>query len=244
MNETLAPPATTRPSGWRLLFMLICSYFGAQAVAALALLLMVGFPSSLAGLRAVSGLVQSGRQVAITSSLGEIAIFAIAWLFMHRRMTVRAAGLDSPRLSYLGDGIALFLFVMLASIVFGLLLRTGDVRSQLAVAQDLHGWWEGPLIAVSAGFAEEVTFRGYLFTGLRRMWPNATWLAVLLSSIGFALAHVAWGLQPLQFVFYVVLGVLLAVGVLRARSVWPAIVAHAGWDALAFVLLMAKAKGI
>lgn len=232
-----------RPSGWRLLFMLICSYVGAQVVAALTLLLLVGFPTSFAGLRAVSGLTQNGRQVAITSSLGEIAIFAIAWLFMHRRMTVRAAGLDRPRLRYLGDGVVLFLFVMLASILFGLVLHTGDVRSQLAVAQDLHGWWEGPLIAVSAGFAEEVMFRGYLLTGLRRIWPHATWLAVLLSSIGFALAHVAWGLQPLQFVFYIALGVLLAVGVLRSRSVWPAIAAHASWDALAFLLLIAKAKG-
>ncbi len=244
MSDSLAPLSAPRPSGWRLLFMLVCSYFGAQVVAAFALLVMVGFPTSIAGLRAIPGLVQNGRQVAITSSLGEIAIFAIAWLFMHRRMTLRAAGLARLRLIYLGDGIVLFLFVMLASIVFGLLLHTGDVRSQLAVAQDLHGWWEGPLIAVTAGFAEEVTFRGYLFTGLRRMWPNATWLAVLLSSVGFALAHVAWGLAPLQFVFYVVLGVLLAVGVLRTRSVWPAIVAHAGWDALAFLLLMAKAKGI
>ncbi len=243
MTDVVEQATVSRPSGWRLLFMLIFSYFGAQIVAALAMMLLLGFPSSLAGFRTLAG-AQSGREVAITSSLGEIAIFAIAWLFMHRRMTVREVGLDRPRIVYLGDGVALFLFVLLASIVFGLMLHTGDVRSQLAVAQDLHGWWEGPLIALSAGFAEEVTFRGYLLTGLRRMWPNADWLAVLLSSIGFALAHVAWGLQPLQFAFYVVLGVLLAVGVVRARSVWPAIVAHAGWDALAFLLLMSKAKGL
>ncbi len=244
MTDATAPEVALRPSGWRLFFMLFCSYFGAQVVAALALMLLAGFPTSLAGIRAVAGIAQSGTQLAITSSLGEISIFAIAWLFMHRRMTVRAAGLDRPRIRYLGDGVVLFLFVLLASIVFGLLLHTGDVRSQLTVAQDLHGWWEGPLIAISAGFAEEVTFRGYLLTGLRRMWPNATWLAVLLSSVGFALAHVAWGLQPLQFVFYVALGVLLAIGVLRTHSVWPAIVAHAGWDALAFLLLVAKTKGI
>ncbi len=244
MTEVTEPRIALRPSGWRLLFMLICSYLGAQIVAAIALMLLVGFPTSLAEIRSVAGLAQSGRQVAITSSVGELAIFAIAWLFMHRRMTVRDAGLDRPHIRYLGDGVVLFLFVLLASIVFGLLLHTGDVRSQLAVAQDLHGWWEGPLIAVSAGFAEEVTFRGYLLTGLRRMWPGATWLAVLLSSVGFALAHVAWGLQPLQFVFYIALGVLLAIGTIRSKSVWPAIVAHAGWDALAFLLLMAKANGV
>ena len=233
-----------RASGWRLLFMLICSYLGAQLVAAGALLLLVGFPRSLAALRALSGQAQSGWQVAVTSSLGEIAIFAIAWLFMHRRMSLREAGVDAPRLRYLGDGVALFLFAFLAAILFGLLLHTGDVRSQLAVARRLHAWWEGPLIAISAGFAEEVTFRGYLLTGLRRLWPNATWLAVVLSSVGFALAHVAWGLQPLQFVFYIALGVLLAVGVLRSRSVWPAVVAHAGWDALAFLLLAVNTKAI
>ena len=244
MAGAAQPAAIPRASGWRLLFMLICSYIGAQLVAAAALLALVGFPRSLAALRAVSGLAQSGWQVAITSSLGEIAIFAIAWLFMHRRMSLGAAGLDAPRLRYLGDGLVLFLFVFLAAILFGLMLHTGDIRSQLAVAHQLHAWWEGPLIALSAGFAEEVTFRGYLLAGLRRLLPGAAWLAVVLSSVGFALAHVAWGLQPLQFVFYVALGVMLAVGVLRSRSVWPAVVAHAGWDALAFLLLMLKAKGV
>jgi exosortase len=148
-----------------------------------------------------------------------------------------ALGVVHPSLGFV-------LFAFLAAILFGLLLHTGDVRSQLAVARRLHAWWEGPLIAISAGFAEEVTFRGYLLTGLRRLWPNATWLAVVLSSVGFALAHVAWGLQPLQFVFYIALGVLLAVGVLRSRSVWPAVVAHAGWDALAFLLLAVNTKAI
>ena len=233
-----------RLSGWRLLFMLICSYLGAQIVAAAALLLVHGAPGSLQGLRALSGLIRSGRELAIVSSIGELAIFAIAWLFMHRRVTLRAVGFGTPSLSDLGDGVVLFLVVVLASIVFGLLLHTGDVHSQLAVARQLHAWWEGPLIAVTAGFAEEITFRGYLLAGLRRMWPGATWLAVLLSSLGFAMAHVAWGLQPLQFVFYVALGVALAAGVLRTRSVWPAIVAHVGWDALAFLLLTAKVKGL
>lgn len=244
MAGTVPEASVWRPSGWRLLFMLICSYLGAQLVAAAALLALVGFPRSFAALRAASHLAQSGWQIAVTSSLGEIAIFAIAWLFMRRRMSLRAAGLDAPRPRYLGDGVVLFLFVFLAAILFGLMLHTGDVRSQLAVAKRLHAWWEGPLIAVSAGFAEEMTFRGYLLTGLRRLWPGATWLAVLLSSFGFALAHVAWGLKPLQFVFYIALGVILAVGVLRSRSLWPAVVAHAGWDALAFLLLMMNTKSV
>lgn len=234
--------AAERPSGWRLLFMLLAAYLGAQVAAALALWVIAGLPTSLRGLGVLRGLTQSGWQVAVTSSVGEVAIFGIAWLFMHRRMSLRASGLSRPHLRYLGDGLVLFLLIMLASIVFGLLLHTGDVPSQLAVAHDLSGWWEAPLIALSAGFAEEITFRGYLLRGLMRIWPRATWLAVLLSSIGFALAHVAWGLAPLQFAFYVALGVLLAVGVLRSRSVWPAIVAHVGWDALAFLLLMAQSR--
>jgi membrane protease YdiL (CAAX protease family) len=93
---------------------------------------------------------------------------------------------------------------------------------------------------VSAGVAEELLFRGYLLEGLRRIWAGRTWLSVLASSIVFGIAHLSWGLTGLQFVFYVALGALLAVFVLRRNSLWPAILAHVAWDAFAFLLLAAK----
>jgi len=242
MTRTSWAGPSGRPSGWRLFFMVVLAYLGAQAAAAVALWVMLGMPTSLGSLGALSSLAQNGRTVAVPSAIGELAIFGFAWLVIHRRMSLSSAGLDGPRLIYLADGLGLFVLILLCSIVFGLLLHTGDVRSQLDLAGELHAWWEGPLIALSAGFAEEITFRGYLLQGLRRIWPHATWAAVLVSSVAFGLAHLAWGLNPLQFVFYIVLGVLFALVVLQRRSVWPAIWAHAGWDALAFLLLLLKVK--
>ncbi len=124
------------------------------------------------------------------------------------------------------------------------LLHTGDVQSQIGVAGRLHSlWWEVPAIAVSAGVAEEIVFRGYLLEGLRRIWPRSIWPAVAVSSVAFALAHLSWGLSGLQFLFYIALGAVFALFVLRSRSLWPAVFAHVSWDAIAFLLLYVRAGG-
>jgi len=227
-----------RPSGWRLLLMVLVAYSTAQVLSGIMLFLLIGLPTSLAELHARIGEVQLARNVALPSVVGEAAMFVIAWLFMHRQLALREIGAGPLRWRDFGVAVTVVVAVLVASVLFGALLHAQDVPSQLKLAQHLHGLWETPAIAISAGVAEEVTFRGYLLTGLSRMWPRTRWLAVLLSSLGFALAHLAWGLQPVQFAFYVALGVILALSVQWQRSLWPAVIAHAAWDVLALALLM------
>lgn len=245
MNASFPEPAVLpRPSGWRLLFMILSAYIGAQIAAGIALYALVGLPASFAALQASLAAAQLGRNVAISSAVGEVAMPLAGWLFLRSRMQRIDIGLVRPRLRDLGDGMLLLLLTIALSVLFGAVLHTGDVQSQVGVAGSLHSlWWELPLIAVSAGVSEEILFRGYLLQGLRRMWPGRAWLAVAVSSILFALAHLSWGLSWLQFLFYVLLGVLFAAFVLRRGSLWPAIFAHIAWDALAFALLFVKAGG-
>ncbi|MCI0586733.1 MAG: CPBP family glutamic-type intramembrane protease [Planctomycetes bacterium] len=82
------------------------------------------------------------------------------------------------------------------------------------------------LYAASPGVCEEMLFRGAVLRGLRRDLPR--FRAVLLSSVLFAAFHFSF----YRFFPQAALGVLLGFLTLRAGSLWPAIVLHAGHNAL------------
>jgi membrane protease YdiL (CAAX protease family) len=90
--------------------------------------------------------------------------------------------------------------------------------------------------AIVVGFAEELVFRSYLITRLRKSGLGP-WPSILLSSVAFGLIHlpadglirsagtaVFWGI-PTGYFFY------------RRGSILPLIAAHSFVDALAFTLI-------
>ncbi len=236
--------APRRASGWRLLLVAVLAYALAQVAAGLVLYAFAGFPISAASLRASVASMQSGHSIAVSSAVGEVVMPLVGWLLLRRFLRARDIRLRAPRMADITAGVGLLLLTVVLSAVFGALLHTGDVASQVSVAGHLRSlWWEAPAIAVSAGVAEEILFRGYLLEGLLRVFRGRTWVAVPVSALAFALAHLSWGISALQFLFYVALGVLFALFVLRRRNLWPAIIAHAAWDGLAFLLLATRAGG-
>ena len=82
-------------------------------------------------------------------------------------------------------------------------------------------------LPVSAAFSEELFFRGTLQRALLKRMP--VWAAIGLASLIFAAVH--FDLQG--FVVRTMLGVLLAVMVLRGRSIFPAMALHFIYDAAA-----------
>lgn len=82
-------------------------------------------------------------------------------------------------------------------------------------------------LPVSAAFSEELFFRGTLQRALLKRMP--VWAAVGMASLIFAAVH--FDLQG--FVVRTMLGVLLAVMVLRGRSIFPAMALHFVYDAAA-----------
>lgn len=79
----------------------------------------------------------------------------------------------------------------------------------------------------TAGFCEEVIFRGILMLLLFQFGADAV-IAVTLSSLAFALGHAVYGLT--WTVGTMVLGAASAVAVLWSGSLWPAIIAHTLYD--------------
>jgi sodium transport system permease protein len=83
----------------------------------------------------------------------------------------------------------------------------------------LH-WWHLVVFAWLPALCEEVTFRGFILTGLQRRFRPRT--AVLLSSFLFSLLH----MNVFQFVPTFLLGVVLAYLTTRCGSILPSILFH------------------
>ena len=89
-------------------------------------------------------------------------------------------------------------------------------------------------IAFAPGFAEEFFFRGFMQQQLLRRW--SPWVAILVTSIFFALLHVMPPAMALAFP----LGIWLGVLAWRTGSIWPGVFCHAiingVWNALQIFL--------
>lgn len=101
---------------------------------------------------------------------------------------------DSPTLKLIQRQMqqsSLFMFVVAAAIIGGI----------------------GPI-------AEELFFRGYVQTRLRKRWGNA--IAIIISAIAFGVFH----LDLIQSIFAAAMGVALGYIAERSGSIYPAIVGH------------------
>jgi membrane protease YdiL (CAAX protease family) len=84
-------------------------------------------------------------------------------------------------------------------------------------------------VSISAGFVEELFYRGYLAWYLAAMFGSVT--AFIASSALFGMAHVYLGRS--HVVRTAIVGLVLAFVVLASGSLWPAIAIHATMDLVA-----------
>jgi membrane protease YdiL (CAAX protease family) len=181
--------------------------------------------------------------VAVSSTLVE-ALFVIAPLYyaIHRRPAgasrwsgLRALGL---RGFALGQTAALFLLGLVVIYGFGLLydqlhIQTNADELQRQAARAPYSTLAALVVAVAvAPICEEIFFRGFVLTGLRRRLP--VWGAIVVSALIFGMAHADAG----SFAPLVVIGLVLAVVRWRSESLWPGIALHALNNAIAAVFIL------
>ena len=93
-------------------------------------------------------------------------------------------------------------------------------------------------LVVLAPLAEELLFRGYLYTKLRKI--NSVKVSVIITSLTFGLAHLAIGSENLQWNVVLDTFVLSIFSCLLREytgAVWDSVVLHAIKNSLAFYLL-------
>jgi membrane protease YdiL (CAAX protease family) len=120
--------------------------------------------------------------------------------------------------------------------------RAGPVRQLVDLVQEQLGPLLAPRsmaelagIAILAGVAEELLFRGLLQAGLSRVLPDIVALAI--ASAVFGLAHF---LTPAYAVLAFVAGAYLGGLFLLQGNLLPPIVAHALYDFVAFICLVRR----
>ena len=109
------------------------------------------------------------------------------------------------------------------------------------IAGMVHQPWQFalalPSLILGAPLAEEITFRGFLFSAIVKT-PLGKTGAVVISSALWALAH--GGGAPVLFLSMLfVMGLVLGVLLLRFGSLWVTIACHAAWNSFAAIGLLA-----
>jgi membrane protease YdiL (CAAX protease family) len=157
------------------------------------------------------------------------------------RAAVRVRRRAILRVRSLGRAWPLALLAVAAALAAALALHAVEAATGAAAgteAVDLIGRYadRGPVHAAAVAFVgvgvmplmEELAVRGALTTALESRVGSR--LALPLASLVFAVGH----LRPVQLPGLFVAGLLLGALAWGARSVWPAVLAHALWNALAF----------
>ncbi|TVR12235.1 MAG: CPBP family intramembrane metalloprotease [Planctomycetota bacterium] len=93
-------------------------------------------------------------------------------------------------------------------------------------------------VAIVPGICEEVLCRGTLLSGLRKGIGIAG--AIVVSALIFGLMH----LSPYRFLSQAILGIVLAILVLRCGSLWPAIIIHALHNGCIVLLALAAEQAL
>ena len=86
-------------------------------------------------------------------------------------------------------------------------------------------------LVVLAPVAEELLFRGYLFGKLKKHVP--AWIAVVVASIAFGVAHASWTVGVDVFA----LGLVLCTLRLVSGSIWSSVLLHGLKNGIAFYLV-------
>jgi sodium transport system permease protein len=167
------------------------------------------------------------------STLAFVATPAAILAVMLTSRPVESLGLRVPALRHLGTAVLLAVLLLpLSELTLLMVSRFPDVKESLAGSQPLTGellvlqkggtaveWWRYLLLFLPA-LCQELAFRGFILTGLRRRFHPLT--AVVLSSLLYAL----FSLNVFEAIPAFGLGLVLGVLATRSGSVLPGMLFH------------------
>lgn len=142
---------------------------------------------------------------------------------------IRSVGLVKIRLVDFAWGIALLFSLFIVSIIASLTLTALGIPPKGEIAfllpQELPGKILWVLVSFTAGYCEELIFRGYIMTRVRLLLKSKSWVVpTIVSAFAFGFPHYYQGLPG--FIVITLLGVMFSLIYIRTKSLWPCIIAH------------------
>lgn len=170
----------------------------------------------------------------VTTVLFQWAIFLVNYASVYiERTGLNGLGLKRIRLVDFAWAISFMAaaWVILSALAWFLgrigLPSGGDVA--WLIPKDPTGRVVWVFVSFTAGFCEEVGFRGYLLTRLKLLFGVKSWIVpALISSLAFGACHVYQGLPG--FILVSVYGLMFSALFVRTGRLWPGIIAHFFWD--------------
>jgi uncharacterized protein len=184
--------------------------------------------------------------------IGSFNLALVVAVLVIRRQSAATIGLGRPRVGHLVSATAIAIPACWVGSISGALLYTAlvglDTNKVLADKTELFDLvaqfpaaWILPF-SLFVGIHEEVLFRGFFLSRLRAV-SHSNAVAIIVTGMVFGLMHFYQGL--LGIFQTTMIGLFLAIVVTYSRTLWPAIIAHAAFDAtnmliMPWVLRMAK----
>ena len=175
------------------------------------------------------------------------AVWLILWLLKRAHVTKAKIGLMRPALrdvAYALSGYVLYFICYLIIVTiaghFSSLINTNqEQKIGFDGASGKQLYYVFASLVILPPIAEEIMFRGFLFTSLRQKLRMR--YAVILTSVLFGIAHLQFGNgAPLLWVAALdtfTLSIVLCILREKTRSLWPSIMLHALKNGIAFLAL-------
>jgi hypothetical protein len=166
----------------------------------------------------------------ITTMIFQWVIFLANFAGVHQEKTgLRGLGLKRIRLIDFAWAVAFLLAanLILAGLAWSLARIGLPMPGELAllVPESPAGRLIWVAVSLTAGFCEEIAFRGYLMTRLRILGRFKSWvIPTIVSALAFGICHAYQGIPGLIVIS--VYGLLFSLLYLRTGSLWPCIIAH------------------
>lgn len=173
-----------------------------------------------------------------------VLLLAPVYIFAVRKRHARAADFGFVQFRFWRSAVLIgqaFLGGIAVTVVWSLIMLRFGRQMQPDLLGIFGGGWRGYLLALGAGavvapIAEEIFFRGFLFTGLRAHYSFA--VAAGASGVLFALLH----FMPAAIVPLAVYGIYLAWLREQTGSLWPSILMHMMLNGAGFTLRFVTAQ--
>jgi len=176
----------------------------------------------------------------VATILMQWTIYLINWGALFTENTgLKGIGLSRIRPIHFAYGLTFLLvsYALLSGLAWGMAQIGYPMSGELGlmIPQDTTGRIVWVFVSFTAGFCEEVAFRGYIMTRLRLIFKTKSWvLPIIVSAIAFGACHAYQGIP--NMIVLSVYGAMFSLLYIRTGSLWPCVIAHFFQDLLALFI--------
>lgn len=166
-----------------------------------------------------------------------LTLIVLGIVMFGERRTLQSIGLGRPSWPAIQSGMVMTVLLLVLAMTAGAIVQAvgglpqnGDSQVNLVMGLPI---WLQLVVALSAGFTEEILFRGYAIERMTELTGNR-WLGAIVPIFVFGAIHAPfWGVG--HALVAGMSGLWLTLIYMWRRNLWTNITAHALLDALVFV---------